>query len=77
MTWSDLAELRAQGLRPRLRVIVTTHEPFARRLTWVGAAAIVHAQGEPMPVELLDGLDVILLLGNCERAASHAPAAPA
>lgn len=68
MTWDDLRALRELGQRPTLRLFVTTDELLARRMTWVGAAAIVHRAGEPMPVELLDGLDVILALGRCERA---------
>lgn len=69
MTWADLAELRSRGQRPALRMFVTTRESFARRMTWVGCAAVLHEPGEPFPVELLDGLDVILDLGSCERAA--------
>ena len=68
MTWDDLAELRARGQRPTLRTFVTTDPAFARRMTWVGCAAVLHEAGTPMPVELLDGLDVILDLGRCERA---------
>lgn len=68
MTWNDLRAMRLRGQRPALRVFVTTDERFARRMGWVGAAAIVHEVGTPMPVELLDGLDVILDLGRCERA---------
>lgn len=68
MTWADLRALRLRGQRPALRLIVTTDERFARRMAWVGCATIVHEAGTPMPVELLDGLDVILDLGNCDRA---------
>jgi hypothetical protein len=68
ITWGDLRAMRLRGQRPALRVIVTTSERFANRMQWVGCAAILHEAGTPMPVELLDGLDVILDLGNCERA---------
>ncbi len=68
MTWDDLAELRGRGQRPTLRTFVTTDPAFARRMTWVGCAAVLHEAGTPMPVELLDGLDVILDVGSCERA---------
>ena len=68
MTWHDLAELRGRGQRPALRMFVTTAPEFARRMTWLGCAAVLHEAGEPMPVELLHGLDVILDLGNCLRA---------
>jgi hypothetical protein len=69
-TWTDLAALRAEGQKPLLRVVVTTNATFARRMTWVGCLAIGHQSGESMPVELLDGLDVILDVGTCDRAAS-------
>lgn len=69
MTWVDLRALRLRGQRPTLRLFVTTSERFASRMAWVGCAAVVHEAGTPMPVELLDGLDVIFDLGNCERAA--------
>lgn len=68
MTWSDLRALRLRGQRPSLRLIVTTSARFAHRMAWVGCASIVHESGTAMPVELLDGLDVILDLGNCDRA---------
>ncbi len=67
-TWADLRELRLGGHKPTLRMFVTTNPNFARRMTWVGCAAIYHEAGEPMPVELLDGLDVILDVGQCQRA---------
>lgn len=72
MTWQDLRTLRSHGQRPALVTFVTTDERWARRLTDLGVAAIVHRAGQPMPVEILDGMDVILDLGSCERAAKVA-----
>lgn len=69
-SWAELAELRQQGYRPSLRMFVTTDPTFARRMTWVGCVAVLHRAGEPMPVELLHGLDVILDVGRCARAES-------
>lgn len=69
-SWPELADLRQHGYRPTLRMFVTTDPTFARRMTWVGCVAVLHKAGEPMPVELLDDLDVILDLGRCERAES-------
>lgn len=68
MTWDDLRVLRERGQKPRLALFVTTDERFAYRMLWVGAAAILHKPGAAMPVELLDGLDVIIDAGNCERS---------
>lgn len=69
MNWDDLRELRKQGLKPSLPVIVTT-----KRDCWTyaqeGFAVVQHSPGEPFPAELLDGLRVVLFLGNCDRAAS-------
>ncbi len=68
-TWQDLATLRAQGKRPALRLIVTTSKKLCWGLHGVGCMTILHEPGKPMPLELLDGLDVLLLLGQCELAA--------
>lgn len=69
-TWGQLAQLRANGRRPALPVFVTTREWYARRLIGVGAMTIIHKPGEPMPVELLEGLEVILALESCEQASA-------
>lgn len=70
-TWGQLADLRANGKRPALTVFVTTDERYARRLMFdLGVMAILQKPGEPMPVELLEGLDVILWLDDCEQAAA-------
>lgn len=68
--WQDLAELRRNGRRPALRVIVTDKKRMCWNLHGVGCMTILHGPGEPMPVELLEGLDVILWFSNCDRAAS-------
>lgn len=69
MNWTDLRELRRQGLKPSLPVLVTTARD-CRTYEDEGFAVIRHSPGEPFPAELLDGLRVVLFLGNCDRAAS-------
>lgn len=68
-TWSDLQAMREQGLRPSLPVVVTTD---GKRPAWLlaneGCLVIRHAPGEPFRAELLDGLEVWLFLGSCDRA---------
>jgi hypothetical protein len=69
MNWDDLRQMRRQGLRPKLPVIVTVHEDrLARTLSAEGCGVIVVKSGEPFHVELLEGLRVWLFLGNCDRA---------
>lgn len=69
MNWADLRELRRQGLKPSLPVLVTTAND-CRTYEAEGFAVVRHSPGEPFPAELLDGLRVVLFLGNCDRAAS-------
>lgn len=69
-SWQELAELRRNGRRPALRVIVTDKKRMCWNLHGVGCMTILHIPGEPMPVELLEGLDVILWFDTCERAAA-------
>jgi hypothetical protein len=66
--WAALRKLRMQGKRPAFPVFITALFPrkFEENLGAVGAMVIRHAPGEPMPVELLDGLDVCLHFANCE-----------
>lgn len=71
MNWGDLRELRRQGLKPSLPVLVTTAGD-CRTYAEEGFAVIRHKAGEPFPVELLDGLRVLLFLGSCDRAAKVA-----
>ena len=68
VTWADLAELRARGQRPALPVYVTNRPVLARNMNDVGCLTILHRSGEPMPVELLRGLDVRLDFDLCETA---------
>lgn len=68
VTWDQLADLRRRGLRPGLPVYVTDRPVLARNMTDVGCVAILHRKGEPMPVALLEGLDVRLDFGRCEIA---------
>jgi len=67
-TWEDLGRLRLAGRKPTLPVIVTTNRYLPWNLMGVGAMTILHEAGKPFPVGLLDGLDVILMLDNCEQA---------
>lgn len=67
-TWNDLAALRLRGMRPELPVYVTDRWMLAKNMTDVGCLAVLHRRGEPMPVLWLDGLDVRLDFGRCERS---------
>ena len=69
MTWDDLRQLRAQGLAPSFPVIVTTKSD-CWTYAEIGCAVLKHEPGEPFPVELLDGLRVLLFLGDCDRASN-------
>ena len=71
MTWDDLRALRENGQRP-LQLVVTTDWRRAAPLADAGAMVIVHRKGEPMPVELLEGLDVELRLDDCAQACAVA-----
>lgn len=68
MTWDDLADLRARGLKPELPVMVTDRPMYARNMEGVGCVAILHKSGERMPVNLLHGLDVWFTFARCELA---------
>lgn len=68
-TWADLRELRRNGMKPALPVIVTTTgQAPARTLADEGCLVIRHNPGEVFHGELLDGLRVWLFVGNCDRA---------
>lgn len=69
-TWGQLAQLRAAGQRPAMTLIVSTSRRFAWNVGQLGAMTILQQRGEPMPVELLDGLDVIFHLDNCDQNAA-------
>jgi hypothetical protein len=66
-TWEHLHALRQNGQRPAMKVIVTTNWRLAYGMDELGVMAIVHKRGEPMPVELLDGLSVIFWLNDCAQ----------
>jgi len=51
-----------------MRLIVTTSWRFAYGFDEIGVMAIVHTPGEPMPIELLDGLDVIFHFDDCAKS---------
>jgi hypothetical protein len=53
-----------------MKVIVTTNNRFAWNMDQLGVMAIVHKPGEPMPVELLDGLEVLFFLRDCGQSAA-------
>jgi hypothetical protein len=63
--WDALRMLRMGGQKPSLPVIVTTKPLLPQRLEGVGCLVILHKAGEPMPVKLLDGLDVIFNFDKC------------
>lgn len=69
MTWDTLADVRREGLRPELPVYVTDRWSLVRNMAEIGCVSILHKRGEPMPVELLHGLDVRLDFGSCELGA--------
>lgn len=63
--WDALRQLRLSGRKPSLPVIVTTKPQLPQRLEGVGCLVILHVAGEPMPVKLLEGLDVIFMFDKC------------
>lgn len=68
-TWDDLRELRRNGLKPSLPVIVMTDDRKPSHLLQEeGCLVVLHKAGEPFHVELLDGLRVWLFLRSCDRA---------
>jgi hypothetical protein len=69
-TWDELRALRANGLQPAMRLVVTTNKRFAWNLDSIGVMAIVHTPGEPMPVELLEGLEVLFMFSDCGQSAA-------
>lgn len=64
--WDALRMLRMAGQKPALPIIVTTNPNLPRGLEGVGCLVILHKPGSPMPVKLLDGLDVIFWFETCE-----------
>lgn len=68
--WDTLRMIRLHGKKPESMVIVTTNAELPARMRGVGALVIHHKPGEVMPVKLLEGLDVILMLGTCGLAST-------
>ena len=64
--WDALRQLRLSGKRPALPVIITTKPYLPARLDGVGCMTILHEAGKPMPVKLLEDLDVIFYFDTCE-----------
>lgn len=64
--WDALRMLRMGGQKPTLPVIITTKPYLPRRLEGVGCMVILHKAGDVMPIQLLDGLDVIFFFDKCE-----------
>lgn len=69
-TWADLAALREHGTKPTMAVFVTENRWNVPTLWRLGVMVILHEAGQPMPVELLEGLRVILWFDNCGKAVS-------
>src|SRR5678815_1791769 len=68
MSWADLREIRRQGLRPSLPVVIVSGPAPMRLLREEGCLLIEHKPGESFHAELLEDLRVWLFLGNCNRA---------
>jgi hypothetical protein len=66
--WELLRELRRNGQKPNLPVIITTLRKIDRALDGIGALVVLHESGTPMPVNLLEGLDVIFWFDTCGMA---------
>jgi hypothetical protein len=64
--WDTLRQMRNAGHKPALPVFICSYPRFAKNLTDCGAFVIVHPPSRPMPVELLEGLDVRLHFLNCD-----------
>lgn len=70
--WTDLAALRQSGRKPALPVVITTRYAKCLAQAAAGAMVIVQEKGKPIPVELLEGLDVELYLDDCAQATAVA-----
>ncbi len=69
-TWQQLLELRSAGKRPTMKLVVTSSRRFAYGFDEIGVMAILHTRGEPMPVELLEGLQVIFHFEDCAQSSA-------
>jgi hypothetical protein len=61
--WETLRTLRKAGQKPTLPVFVGSYWQLQKNIP--NALVIVHPPSRPMPVELLEGLDVILYFRDC------------
>lgn len=66
-TWEQLRVLREAGRKPALMVVITTQRWFVRGWDQQGVMCILHRPGEKFPVELLEGLEVLVWLDNCDQ----------
>jgi hypothetical protein len=67
-TWADLKSLRDAGHRPAHMLTVfapRAHRNFRAAMFEIGAMVIDHELGDPIPVELLGGLEVLLMFEYC------------
>jgi hypothetical protein len=64
--WDALRAMRMAGQKPALAVIVTSKIQLPKRLEGVGCMVILHRAGEVMPIDLLEGLDVLFFFDKCE-----------
>ena len=67
-TWDDLLAMRNKGCVPDRPLIVTTDPRVGYAPEAKGSMVIIHKPHTPMPVQLLAGLDVILVFDRCELA---------
>lgn len=68
--WADLKALRDAGHRPAhmLAVFSGDHWRFRAAMIENGAMVIDHPSGQPIPIELLAGLEVLLMFSRCGEA---------
>jgi hypothetical protein len=70
-TWADLRALRAAGHRPAHVLTVfaaPAHRNFRSEMISMNAMVIDHALEEPIPLELIGGLEVLLMFERCADA---------
>lgn len=75
-TWEDLRTLRAQGVVPRLKLVICDPSQYILRKNFIDMGAmVIDVKGdEAVPVELLDGLDVWLFFNRCGESEAIAKA---
>jgi hypothetical protein len=71
-TWTELRELRQAGQKPAFPLVITTHYPRCIPQAAAGCMVIVQESGKPLPVELLEGLDVVIDFEDCAQATAVA-----